>query len=247
MKKRSINLQLLGTLLICLAMSFLFTIEPVKTKEDLLNTTCNVTNYVRLGTGNFINNTVHPYVLTCKHVIRNQNNELSKEFDIAKMYQNNKVTLVKGKLVAFSETQDFAIIELNKLPYGSQITKYTLEEPGIGDDAFYFGLISRPGKSFFVKGYVAQKGLPISDKETYNSLYSSTIPGSSGSTVFNSFNLGIGIICQTNDEHSHSFYLPISSIHKSLIDSNNPHLINILDGGCNHSIIEIYKTIIKLP
>jgi hypothetical protein len=183
--------------------------------------------------------------LTCKHVVKDISGiTLSQDFDVAKMYQDNKVVFTKGKLVAYSQTQDFAIIEIKTLPYLGEITRYSYDELRIGDEVFYFGLISRPGKLFFVKGYVAQLNLPVDKHQTYNSLYSNTIGGTSGATIFNAQGLGIGIMCQTNDDHTHSFYLPIRAIRESLQGSL---LENALDGGCNHSMIEWIKEPIKLP
>jgi len=245
MKNKKPNFGLILTLLLSFVLIIIFLKKPLETKEQLLGTGCNVMNELGFGSGNFINNRTNPYVLTCKHVIKPNGIDGGKIF--IGTASDDKVDICDGKLVILSKTLDFAIIEVEKIPISSNIARYSHGTTRIGDEAFYFGLIGRPGAMFFCKGYVAQKRMLTGENEEYDSLYSNTIGGSSGSTIFNSKNQGIGIICKANKDHTHSYYLPIEQIRNKLINSGLKDISGILEGTSLKRISTLHNGPIELP
>lgn len=237
-------------ILAALFLSMFFSMESVKTKEDLLNTGCNVLlDGQGFGTGNFINNHKHPYVLTCRHVVAipDQSDVCRDGILIVQQKIDNKDYFVKGKVVVYSRTIDFAIIELDNVIINSSIAKYTINPTRVGDKIFCFGLIGMPGKLFLHEGAVSQKNVDIG-KEVADIGYLSIIPGTSGATVFNSDGKGIGIAARVNKiGGSQCFFVRIGDIIDCLDKSNIEGLSGILDGSFNGSILSVSKDPVALP
>lgn len=223
-----------------------FSKSPIPTKEDLLQTGCNIFTQISCGTGNYINNRSNPYVLTCKHVVRPMDQNVDPVFT-TKLNLINEAWVTSAKIVIMSKTLDFAILEVDELPELHRFTTYNYNRTTIGDDIFYFGLINRPGKLFLCTGFIAQKNVFMKEGANYDALYVNTISGSSGATVFDSNGKGVGIVCITNKEHTHSFILPINEIRKSLKLSSVPDLVDILDGKFKGKISDLSKKIIETP
>lgn len=238
--------SIIPALFISLLLSIVFYFSsPIDGLYGSLNSSCNVFSKVgdstHLGTGNFINNRSHPYVITCKHVAGNSDANL-----IGVIENDNIPKTCLGKLVISSKSLDYSIIQINGLLPNAKIVTFGKDNFRMGERIHYFGLIARPGKPFLHYGYLSQRDVLAQDGCMYNSANMTVINGSSGSVVYNESMEGVGIVC-IHLSDSQMAYLSIDLIRKSLFDSGIRDLYGILDGECNVSLADKYKKVIETP
>lgn len=241
------NPHVLLALIFSFILIVVFCKQQVPEKETLLNTSCSVVvGNLGYGTGNYVNNHKNPYVLTCKHVIQREGKVYPHSIMLLQVKNDNEFAPSFGKVVLYSKTLDFALIELDKMPQGAMIARYANSNTKIGDTIFFFGPVSgRPGKMFLFSGFISQKNIPLNAVESYDSGYIYTIQGTSGSTVFNKDGEGVGIVCRSSEPQC--IYLSSDIIRKALNDSGIPAIHGILDGTCNNKLSKMHNGPIELP
>lgn len=239
--------HILLSLILSFVLIVVFCTRQAPKKENLLNTECTVVvGNLGFGTGTFVNTYANPYVLTCKHVINRNNSIFSDKIMLLQVKQDNEYNPEFGEVVLYSKSLDFALIELSRVPIGAQIARYSNFDTRIGDEIFYFGPVGgRPGKLFLFSGFVSQKNIPLTSEDVYDAGYIHTIPGNSGSTIFNKNGEGVGIVCRSTE--SQCIYLSTDIIKNALNNSGVPALYGILDGSCTKKLSKLHKGPIEIP
>lgn len=241
------NPQVLLALILSFVLIVVFCKQQIPDKENLINTSCGVmVGNLGYGTGNFINNHKNPYVLTCKHVVEYESLIYTKSILLIQVKTDNELYSTSGKVVLYSKNLDFAIIEIDSLPIGGQITRYSYSESRIGDEIFCFGPPrGKPGKLFLFSGFMSQKNIQLGPIQRYDAGFIFMVPGTSGTTVFNKNGEGIGVFCRSSEPQS--LFIPINLIRDALDNSGLIATHGILDGTCTNKLSKLHNGPIELP
>lgn len=240
---------------------FLFVLLALLIKVPVTNvlehnesTVCNVLLADGFGTGSFINNASYPYIITCMHVVESTGKKDINRCDI-KIGSCQKVEMFSAKLVCFSKKNDFAILEIDKLPEKTNLMRFAknCNDP-LGSKLFFFGMPGRPGLAFLHTCILIKKKETSFNNNGFEYIGANIIQGTSGSVIFNEAGLGVGILCRGKACYEGpmglganiGMFTKIDDIRACINKSNLTALDGILDGRCGLKLSDLHDGPIEL-